>query len=326
MPYKKPKIFITRKIPEPGLDRLAEFFDVKIYPDDKVLSKKDIINCIWDVAALLCLLTDTIDQEIIASADKLKVISNYAVGYNNIDVEYATQRKIPVCNTPGVLTESTADFAWTLLLSAARRIPEADKFIRAGKFTGWSPMMFLGRDVYGKTIGIIGAGRIGQAVAKRATGFNMKILYSDTAPQPEFEKEIDATFVPIEQLLEESDFISIHVPLTESTKHLIGKPELKLMKNSSILVNTSRGSVVDEKALTHALKTGEIGYAGLDVFENEPELTPGLKERPNSVLVPHLGSATIEARTNMALLAAENAIAVVTGKKPPHIVNPEVFK
>lgn len=326
MSNNKPKIYVTRELPKPGLDRVAEVFDMEVNPEDRVLTKEEVIENIQGKDALLCLLTDTIDAEIMDSNKNIKVISNYAVGYDNIDVEAATERGIPVCNTPGVLTDTTADLAWALLFAAARRVVEGDKFTRAGKYKGWAPMMFLGRDVTGKTLGVIGAGRIGTAVAKRSVGFRMKLLYSDVVPNEELEEEIGAKRIELDELLKEADFVSVHVPLMESTIHLIGERELKLMKDTAILINNSRGPVIDEKALVEALKNGEIAYAGLDVFEEEPELAPGLADLDNVVLLPHLGSASIETRTKMALLAAENAIAIIQGERPPHIVNPEVLE
>lgn len=321
----KPTIYVTRELPKPGLDRVAEVFDMEVNPEDRVLTKKEIIENIQGKDAMLCLLTDTIDAEVMDSNKNLKLISNYAVGYNNIDVEAATERGIPVCNTPGVLTDTTADLAWALLFAAARRVVEGDKFTRAGKYDGWAPMLLLGRDITGKTLGVIGTGRVGTAVAKRSVAFRMKLLYNDVVQNEELEEEIGAKRVELDELLKEADFISIHVALMESTTHLIGERELALMKDTAILINNSRGPVIDEKALLEALKSGEIAYAGLDVFEEEPELVPGLAELDNVVLLPHLGSASIETRTKMALLAAENAIAAIQGERPPHIVNPEVL-
>ncbi len=275
--------------------------------------------------ALLCLLTDTIDREIISSNPALMVISNYAVGYNNIDLDYATSQGIAVCNTPGVLTDTTADLAWALLMSAARRIAEGDRMMREGKFEGWAPMLLLGVDINGKTLGIIGMGRIGQAVAKRAAGFGMRIIYYDEYVKPDA-LPFSAEAVRLTNLLQEADFISVHAPLTPETTHLIGKDELHQMKPTAILINTARGPIVDEKALVHALREKVISAAGLDVYEDEPLLAEGLTELPNVVIVPHIGSASIETRTKMGLLAAENAIAVLQGRKPPAIVNPEVLK
>ena len=322
----KPTIYVTRRLPQPALDRLAEVFEVEVNPEDRVLTKDEIIEHVRGRDALLCLLTDTIDAEIMDAEPKLRVLSNYAVGYNNIDVEAATARGLPVTNTPGVLTETSADLAFALILAAARRLVEGDRMTRAGEFDGWGPMMLLGYDVYGKTLGIVGMGRIGTAVARRAVGFNMRILYANRSDRPEVEKELGAKKVPLDTLLRESDFVSIHVPLTEETTHLIGSRELELMKPTAFLINTARGPIVDENALVAALREKRIAGAGLDVYEREPELEPGLAELDNTVLLPHIGSATIETRTKMAMLAAENAIAVIEGRRPLHIVNPEVLE
>ncbi len=317
----KPTILVTRALPGPGLIKLNEYFDVTINTNDQILKKAEIIKAIRHKDALLCLLTDKIDKTVLDAANKLKVISNYAVGFNNIDIVEATRRKIPVCLTPGVLTDATADLTWALILAVARKIVEADNFTRAGLFKGWDPNLFLGADINGKTLGIIGMGRIGQAVARRALGFNMTVVYYSKT-----QKSIEnATFTPLNELLTISDIISLHTPLTPDTHHLIDKPQFKLMKKTAYLINTTRGPVVNEKALLHALKTLLIAGAGLDVYEEEPFLTPGLAKLNNVVLLPHIGSATIETRTKMALLAAENAIAVIQGQKPHAIANPEVL-
>jgi glyoxylate reductase len=275
------------------------------------------------------LLTDKIDKEVLDAAPNLRVISSYSVGFDHIDVEEATKRGIYVTNTPGVLTETTADLAWSLLMTIARRIVEADKFVRTGKWkVGWSPTLLLGRDVYGKTLGIVGLGRIGSAVAKRARGFDMKVLYYDVIrPPPEREKELGVEFAPLDRLLKESDFVTLHVPLTKETYHMISERELKLMKSTAFLINTSRGAVIDEKALVKALKEGWIAGAALDVFEKEPiDLDNPLLELENVVLVPHIGSASTETRSKMAEMAAKNLIAVLKGEEPPFLVNPEVMK
>jgi lactate dehydrogenase-like 2-hydroxyacid dehydrogenase len=322
----KPKVYVTRQLPQPALDRLEEVFEMEVNPEDRVLTRKELLENVKKCDVLLCLLTDDIDGEVMDANPNLKGISNYAVGFNNIDVDAANERKLPVCNTPGVLTDTTADMAWTLMFAAARRVVESDVFTRAGKFKGWGPMMFLGYDIYGKTLGVVGAGRIGDAVARRTVGFNMKVLYYDVIPNEQLEKDIGAKRVELDELLKEADFVSVHVPLMPETTHFISERELKLMKKTAILINNSRGPVVDEKALIEALKNGEIAYAGLDVFEDEPELAPGLAELDNVVLTPHTSSATIETRTKMGMLAAENAIAIIEGKRPPHIVNPEVLE
>ena len=323
----KPKIYVTRKLPKPALDKLKKFFDVKINTMNRVLTKKELVDNVKGRDALLCLLADKIDSDVIKSNPDLKVISNCAVGFDNIDVKTANKYRIPVCNTPGILTETTADLTWALMLSVSRRIVESDKFNRAGKFKGWDLMLFLGSDVYGKTLGIIGAGRIGTAVAKRAVGFNMKVLYCDSRRNKEIEKKpVNAKRVEMDDLLRGSDFVTIHVALTKNNVHLIGEKELRKMKRIAYLINTSRGPVVDEKALVKALKNRWIAGAGLDVYENEPRMAEGLAELDNTVLTPHTGSASFETRTKMALTAAENAIRIIKGKKPLHIVNPEVLR
>ena len=321
----KPTIFVTRRLPQPPLDRLAEVFDVSINPDNRVLLKQEVMDGVQGKDALLCLLTDAIDAEVMDAEPNLRVLSNYAVGYNNIDVQAATERKLPVTNTPGVLTDTSADLAFALILASARRIAEGDAFTRAGKFDGWGPLMMLGYDVYGKTLGILGMGRIGTAVAKRAQGFDMRVLYTNRSARPEAEQKYNAQKVDMETLLRESDYLSIHVPMSKETRHMIGAEQLAAMKPTAFLINTARGPIVDEAALVEALRSGSIAGAGLDVYEEEPKLAPGLAECENAVLIPHLGSATIETRTKMAQLAVENAIAVIEGRRPAHLVNPEVL-
>ena len=320
----KPKIFVTRMLPDLVMEKLNEHFVVNVNPEDRALSKEEIKLGIIDCDILLCLLSDTIDSDIISCNPNLKGIVNYAVGFNNIDVKCATRLNIPVTNTPGVLTETTADMAWALMFSVARRIVESDKFTREGKFKGWAPKLLLGADIYGKTLGIIGAGRIGIAVAKRTLGFNMKVLYSDN--NSEIENTIKAEEVDLEKLLKESDFVSLHVPMLPKTKHLIGEKELKIMKDTAILINTSRGAVIDEKILLKALQENWIAGAGLDVYENEPKLIEGLIDCDNVVLAPHIASASVETRTNMGFIAAENAIAIWQGEIPPQVVNREIYE
>jgi len=323
----KPNVYVTRMLPRPAIDLLREYCEVEINPDDRVLTRAELIEKVRGRDAVLCLLTDTIDGGIFdAAGPQCKIFANYAVGFNNIDIAAATQRGIIITNTPGVLTDATADIAWALLFATARRIVESDNYLRAGKFQGWGPMLFLGRDITGKTLGVIGAGRIGSNFAKKSKGFEMKVLYTDLQPNAAFEAETGARFVDKETLLRESDFVSVHVPLLPETKHLISESELKLMKPTAILINTSRGPVVDEKALVKALRDGEIWGTGLDVYENEPALEPGLVDLPNVVIVPHIASATFETRTNMGLIAVRNIIAVFEGKKPPNCVNPEVLR
>jgi glyoxylate reductase len=322
----RPKVYVTRRIPEPAIELLRQHCEVEINPDDRVLGKSELVEKVRGRDAVLCLLTDTIDDEVFeAAGSQCKLFANYAVGFNNVDVQAATRRGIIVTNTPGVLDNATADLAWALLFSVARRIVEADGYLRSGKFKGWGPMLLLGRDITGKTLGIIGTGRIGTNFAKKASCFDMKILYNDVKRNINFEEETGGVLVDKETLLREADFISLHVPLLPSTTHLIGEKEFKLMKKTAILINTSRGPVVDEKALVKALIEGEIWGAGLDVFENEPELEPGLEELDNVVIVPHIASATIEARTNMGMIAVRNVINVLAGKEPETCVNPEVL-
>ncbi|MCX6666720.1 MAG: D-glycerate dehydrogenase [Euryarchaeota archaeon] len=320
------KVFVTRKIPTPGLDLLRKEFTITVNPYDHVLTKEEIIKGLKGKNGLLCLLTDPIDRDVIYSEPKLKMIASYAVGYDNIDVKAATKRGIPVSNTPGVLTDATAEMAWALLFSVARRIVEGDRFIRAGKFTGWAPMLMLGQDVSNKTLGIIGAGRIGTAFALKSKGFNMKVLYVDEIQNIILERELGAKKVSFDDVLKKSDYISVHVPLIPSTHHLIGEKELQLMKKNAVLINTSRGPIIDEKALAKALKEKRIFGAGLDVYEQEPMIEKELLARDNVVLQPHSASATTETRTKMAIMAAENMIAGLSGKIPPNCINPEVFK
>lgn len=323
----RPRVYVTRKLPKRALDMIEKECEMEVNPHDRVLNREELEESIQGIDGLLCLLTDTIDEELLKLNPDLKVIANYAVGFNNINVEACTERGIPVSNTPGVLTDTTADFAWTLLMATARRIVEADRFTRAGKYKGWGPMMFLGGDIFGKTLGVVGMGRIGQSFASRARGFDMKVLYYDAYRKSEKEeKELGIEYRKLETLLQESDFISLHVPLIDETKHLIGEKELKMMKDTAYLINTSRGPVIDEKALVNALKNKEIAGAGLDVFEDEPKLDPGLAELDNVTLAPHIASASIETRTKMAVMAAENLLAGLKGKEMPNIVNPEVLE
>ena len=319
-------VLVTRALPPPGLQMLKEQYEVEVNPYDRVLYKEEIVDGVKDKDALLCLLTDTIDRDIIEVGENLKIISNYAVGYNNIDVDCANERGIIVTNTPGVLSETTADLVFSLLMAAARRIPEGDKFMREGKFGGWAPELMLGSDVYGKTLGIIGMGRIGQLGAKRAKGFDMKVLYHSKRRKLNLEREMGMKFSELDDLLKKSDFVSLHVPLTPETKCLIDERELSLMKPTAYLINTSRGGVIDEPALIKALKEEKLRGAGLDVFWGEPtDVNPELYELENAVLTPHMGSASYETRSKMAEMAAQAVIDALEGKKPVHIINPEVL-
>ncbi len=319
------KVLVTREIPAPGLDLLRAECEVELNPHDRVLTREELLAGVRGKDGLLCLLTDTVDGAVMdAGLPTLKGIANYAVGFNNIDVAEATRRGLPVSNTPGVLTETTADLAWTLLMAAARRVVEADRFMRAGKFRGWAPMLFLGQDVYARTLGIVGFGRIGEAMARRARGFAMRILYYDARRRtPEEEQQLGVEYRPLDELLAASDFVTLHVNLDATTRHLIGRRELALMKPTAILVNTSRGPVVDEEALVAALQAGTIKGAGLDVFEEEPAMKPGLAECHNAVLVPHIASASVETRTRMATMTAESLLAMLKGEPVANLVNPE---
>ncbi len=310
------KVFLTRKIPEDGIKILKNAgLEIEIFPHNKIPKKDEIIAGVRDADALISLLTDKIDKEIIDSAPRLKVIGNYAVGYNNIDVEYAKKKGIIVTNTPGVLTDATADLTFALILAAARRVVEGDKFIRQGKFKGWAPMLMLGKDIWGATIGIIGAGRIGQAVARRAKGFNMRILYYSRTRKEEMDG-LGAKFVSLEELLRESDIITLHVPLTPETRRLLDYEEFEIMKDGAILINTARGEVVNEEAILKALKSGKLFAAGLDVFYNEPNVNPELFKMDNVVLTPHIGSATERTRRKMAEIVCSDVVRVLRGEEP----------
>jgi len=323
----KPKVYVTRELSERGLKIIKENFDAEVWPEYAPPPKKVIIEKAKNVDALVTLLSDKIDAEVFEAAPNLKIVAQMAVGFDNIDVQEATKRSIYVTNTPEVLTETTADFAWALLMSVARRVVEADKYVRTGQWkVGWHPSMMLGRDVHGATIGIVGAGRIGYALAKRAKGFDMKILYYDVIPRPEME-ELGAKPVNLDELLKESDFVSIHVSLMKETQHLINAEKLRLMKRTAYLINNARGPIVDEKALYRALKEGRIAGAGLDVFEQEPTLVDNpLLKLDNVVVAPHISSASQETRSRMAEIAAENLVAFFEGRKPPNLVNPDVMK
>lgn len=321
------KIFVTRSLPPPGLKMLRENYEVEVNPHDRVLTKEEILEGVSDVDALVCLLTDTIDKDIIDAGSNLKIISNYAVGYNNIDFNYATTKGIIVTNTPGVLSETTADLAFSLLVAAARRIPEGDKFMREGRFEGWAPELMLGIDIHGKTLGIIGLGGIGKLVAKRALGFDMKVLYNSANRNPGVEQELGIRYTEVDELLKESDFVSLHVPLTEKTKELIGEKELDMMKPSAYLINTARGEVIDEPALIETLTNNKIRGAALDVFWGEPtNVNSQLYKLDNVVLAPHMGSASLETRSKMAKMTAQAVIDSLEGRQPQHVVNPEVLK
>jgi len=324
--FLKPKVLVTRKIFDESLVTLAKHCDVESHQDDSPFSPKQLLQKLKGKDGVICLLTDIVSDEVLANCPQLKIVSNVAVGYNNVDVKAATRRRVMVTNTPGVLDDTTADFTWCLILATARGLIRADRTLRSGKWKGWGVMQFMGQDVHGKTLGICGFGRIGKGVARRARGFDMRILYTDVQRVPEaVERELGATFVEKQTLLEESDIVSLHVPLVPETTHYIGVPELARMKKDAILINAARGPVVDEKALVKALKTGRIAGAGLDVYEKEPKAAAGLTELPNTVLAPHMASASVETRRKMANMAAANCVAGLTGQRPPNLVNPEVL-
>ncbi len=324
----KPKVFVTRRVAQEALDMIAGAAEMEVWEGELPPPRDVLINKVRDIEGLLSLLTETVDTDLMEAAPRLRVVSNMAVGYENIDVPAATSRGIVVGNTPGVLTETTADFTFALLLAAARRVVEGDAYTRKGRWKTWGPMAMLGHDVHHATLGIVGLGRIGTAVAKRAEGFNMQILYYDQARRLQEEKELGVKYIPnLLELLSSADFITLHVPLTAETHHLIGTAELAAMKPTAILINTSRGPVVDQKALYQALKSRQIFAAALDVTEVEP-IPPDdpLLALDNIIIAPHIASASVITRTKMATLAAANLIAGLRGEIPPHCVNPEAMK
>ncbi len=320
------KIFVARRIFDETIDVLKKHAEVAGNPTDRVLTPSELKAAARDADGLLALLTDRIDANLLDACPRLKLVANLAVGFNNVDLAAATERGVLVTNTPGVLTETTADFAWTLLMAAARRVVEGDRFVRDGRFEAWGPRMLLGHDVYGKTLGLVGMGRIGQAVARRAGGFGMKVVFYDPYPIPEaVVAELGAAPLSLDELYAQSDFISIHVPLLPETHHLVNDDSFALMKPHSIVVNTSRGPVIDEKALVRALRSGRIAGAGLDVYEREPEIEPELLTLYNAVLAPHIASGSHETRLRMSMMAAENLIARLGGKRPPNLVNTDAW-
>lgn len=320
------KVFVTRDIPKEGLELLKLRCEVEVNNLGRSLSKQELLEKIKDKDACITQLTDRVDKDFFKAAQNLKIVANYAVGFDNIDLGEANKRSIFVTNTPDVLTQATAELAWALLFACSRKIIEADKFTRAGLYSGWDLYLFLGLDISNKTLGIIGAGRIGQAFAEMSKGFKMKILYTANSKKSDFEKRTGARFVDLHTLLKESDFVSIHTPLTPQTYHLIGKNELSLMKKTAVLVNTSRGAVIDEQALIESLENKQIYAAGLDVYEKEPIIEERLKKLDNVVLLPHIGSATYKTRVDMSILAAQNILDYLDGKVPRTLVNKDVLK
>lgn len=322
----RPRVLVTRRIPPGAMERLRERAEVSLNPYDRPMSPEEIIAALPGKAALLSMATDPISAGLLKAGKDLQIVANDAVGYNNIDLAAATRLKIAVTNTPEVLTETTADLTFGLILGVARRIAEGDRFVRSGQWVGWNPDLLLGSDIHGKVLGIVGLGRIGSAVARRALGFGMKILYHDLEPAgPPVEQRLKAEFRSLEEILGEADFVTLHVALTPKTRHLIGREELRRMKKTAFLINASRGPVVDEKALVDALREGIIAGAGLDVYEDEPRVSPELLDMNVTLLLPHIGSATSETREKMARVAVENILAVLRGEIPPNVLNPEIY-
>ena len=323
----KANIYVTRMIPQETIDHLRQFHHVEVNPHDRALTRSELLEAVRGRDAVITLLTDTIDGEALdAAGPQCKIFANYAVGFNNFDLKAATARGVIMTNTPGVLDDATATHAWALLLATARRLSESERYVRADKWEGWAPMAFIGLDVDNKTLGVAGLGRIGLKFARKAAAFNMKVIYTDATRNEQAERELGATFVDKETLLRESDFLSLHLPLMPETHHYIGAAELAKMKRSAVLINAARGPLVDEKALVSALRDKVIFGAGLDVFEQEPKLEPGLAALDNALVVPHIASATIETRLAMGRIATENVLSVLKGGKPQTCINPEVLK
>ncbi len=322
----KPKVLATHSLFDAARKILQESCEVEFWTKSERPPREEVLRRVKDKDGLVCLLTEKVNEELLQAAPKLRIAANVAVGFDNIDVAACTKRGVAATNTPGVLDETTADFAWTLLMAGARRLAEGEALARSGSWKGWDLDQLVGTDVWGKTLGIVGFGRIGRAVARRAGGFHMKVIYTDAVRAPEnVEKELKAEFREMSALLAESDFISVHVPLLPETRGLFDPPKFQRMKPTAFLINTSRGPVVNEAALVAALEKGKIAGAGLDVYENEPVIHPGLK-RANVVLAPHIASASLETRTKMACMAAENVVAFFNGQRPPNILNPEVLR
>ena len=322
----KAKVYCSHELFEEARKILDAACDVEYWTQAERPTREEVMRRVKDKEGLVCLLTEKVNEELLRAAPKLRIAANVAVGYDNIDLDACTKRGVVATNTPGVLDETTADFAWTLLMAVARRLGEGEQLARSGNWKGWNLDQLCGADIWGKTLGIVGFGRIGRAVARRALGFNMMVIYTDAVRAPEeAERLVNATFTDMNTLLAESDFISLHVPLLEETRGLLDGPKFYRMKRTAFLINTSRGPVVDEAALVAALESKKIAGAALDVYENEPFIHPGLK-RPNVVLAPHLASASLETRTKMAVMAANNVVALFKGQMPPNMVNPSVLK
>jgi glyoxylate reductase len=322
----KPAILSTRPLFPAARTILDEHFDVDYWKPSERISREELLKRVADKEGLVCLLTEKVDEELLSAAPKLRIASTVSVGHDNIDVAACTKHKVVATNTPGVLDDTTADFAWTLLMAIARRLLEGDALMRSGTWPGWDLDHLVGGDIWGKTLGVLGFGRIGRGVARRARGFEMRVLYSDAVRAPaHVEKELNAEFVDREKLFRESDFISVHVPLLPDTRHLISKDNLEKMKRTAFLVNTSRGPVVDEAALAEALENKKIAGAALDVFEHEPKVNPALLMRKDVILTPHIASASVETRTKMAVMAANNVVALFEGRRPPNALNADAL-
>ena len=322
----KPKALATRQLFDEARAILERQLDVEYWSGAERITRAELLQHVTDKDALICLPTEKVDEELLAAAPKLRIAATVSVGYDNIDVPACTRRRVIATNTPGVLDDTTADFAWTLLMAVSRRLIEGETWVRSGTWPGMDIAQLLGRDVHGKTVGIIGFGRIGRCVARRAQGFQMRVLYHNrNRLAPAIEAELHAEFADLDRLLRESDFVSIHVPLNSETRHLISTDNLAKMKSTAFLINTSRGPVVDEAALVAALEQKKIAGAALDVYEREPVVHPGLLSRKDVVLAPHLGSATLETRTKMAVVASQNVVAVFEGRRPPNPLNPDVL-
>ena len=322
-----PDVLVTRGVPAPVLERLAGRCEPDVWEGDGVMPRAELLGRVAGKAGIMAMLTDRVDAELLDRAGpSLRVVANYAVGYDNLDLDACTARRVLATNTPDVVTEATADLAWALLLAAARRVAEGDRFLRAARPWIWGPEFFLGTQVHGKTLGVLGLGRIGRAVARRAAGFGMPVLYhAGHRMAPDAEAALGVAWRELDDLLAEADFLSVHTGLTAATRHLIGPAELRRMKPTAVLVNTARGPIVDEAALARALRAGEIGAAGLDVFEREPEVHPDLLGLDNVTIVPHLGTATVETRVAMGMTAADNLLAVLDDRRPPHLLNPDAW-
>ncbi|MEX2540727.1 MAG: D-glycerate dehydrogenase [Trueperaceae bacterium] len=323
----RPKVFLTRALPPAPMARLHDETELTVNSDDRVLSRAELLEGVRGKDGLLCLLTDTVDAEILDAAPELRIVSNYAVGFNNIDVPAATERGVAVTNTPDVLTDTTADMAFALLLAASRRVVDGHDLVRSGEWQGWGPLQLLGGEVTGATLGLVGLGRIGRAMVPRAKGFGMEVVYwNRTRLASEEEAELGIEYASFGEVLQRSRFVSVHVAATPETRHMVDARALRLLGSEGYLINTARGEVVDELALVEALRGGVIAGAGLDVYEHEPSLTAGLAESPNVVLAPHLGSATHATRSAMGNLAVENLLAVLRRERPPNLVNPDVLR